>query len=330
VTRFDQTRFDAATFEPIAVATRSGFDESLHFGAGVVIDDAGAVESEIGDGALAVYPRSCLKPMQADAMVAAGLALPLEQLALACASHSGELQHLNTVRATLNTAGFDEAALRNNPDRPYGGAARLAAFEAGVAPSSLQQNCSGKHAAMLATCQVNGWSVDDYLDVEHPLQQAISARIELLAAEPVRHIGTDGCGAPTHVISVRGLANAFARLAQGSAVADAMRAHPELIGGSGRDVTAWMRAVPGLIAKEGAAGVMAAALPDGRAVAYKIADGSEAARQAVMPEAMRLLGVDRHLIEEVVETAASDSAVTVLGGGAPVGRLVGLEWPGRG
>ena len=101
-----------------------------------------------------------------------------------------------------------------------------------------------------------------------------------------------------------------------------MRAHPELVGGTGRDITAWMQAVPGLIAKEGAAGVMAAALPDGRAVAYKISDGSNAARQAVMPKAMNLLGVDRDTIQRVV----SETRVPVLGHGREVGQLSPLRW----
>jgi len=329
MTRFDETRFVLASFAPIAVATRSDLGESLHFGSGVILDDCGAVESKIGDEDLVVYPRSCLKPLQADAMVAAGLDIATDQLALACASHSGEAQHLQTVRSLLSTAGLDEHALLNTPARPYGAAARGVLREAGVAPSSLQQNCSGKHAGMLATCRVNGWSIDDYLDIEHPVQQAITAHIEALAGEPITKIGVDGCGAPTHTLSLRGLANAFAALTHpghDQRIADAMRAHPELVGGTGRDITVWMRAVPGMIAKEGAAGVMAAALPNGRVVAYKIADGSDAARQAVVPEAMRLLGVD----PDVVERTAHEAEVPVLGAGATVGRLVGLEWSGRG
>jgi L-asparaginase II len=340
VTGFDETRFDATTFVPIAVASRSGFDESLHYGAGVVLDislsrdddadprlpDSRAV---VGDPTLVVYPRSCLKPMQAHAMTQLGLDLPLDLLAVACASHSGEGAHLDAVERTLSLAGLTVDDLQNTPARPYGVTARDEARRAGIEPSSLQQNCSGKHAAMLATCNVNGWPVEHYLDQAHPLQQAIAAEISRIGLQQpdTMHIGIDGCGAPTHAIPLHGLANAFGWLASTeSAVSQAMRAHPELVGGTNRDVTAWMRAVPGLIAKEGAAGVMAAALPDGRAVAYKIADGSDAARQAVMPEAMRHLGVD----PEVVERAAHETAVTVLGGGDTAGRFVGLEWPGRG
>jgi L-asparaginase II len=325
MTRFEETRFTRESFAPVAVATRSDLEESLHFGAGVVLDADGAVESEVGDASLVVYPRSCLKPLQADAMVAAGLRLTTVQLAVACASHSGEPQHLDTVRTMLAASNLSEDDLANTKSRPYGATAREALRAAGVSPSSLQQNCSGKHAAMLATCRINGWSIDDYLAVDHPLQQMITAHVEELTGEPVAHIGVDGCGAPTHAFSLRGLAIAFGTLARDSQVARAMRAHPELVGGTDRDCTDWMLAVPGLIAKEGAAAVMAAALPDGRSFAYKIADATDDARKVVMLEALRLLGVDA----ATVAANAQIANVELLGHGRPVGRLVPLEWPRR-
>jgi L-asparaginase II len=319
------TRFAPESFAPIAVATRSSLDESLHYGAGLVIDGVGAIEQSIGDHALVVYPRSALKPMQADAMLRLGVTLTTEQLALACASHSGEEMHLRVALDTLATNGLVESDLRNTSTRPFGAAARAAARAAGRGPSSLQQNCSGKHAAMLATCAANGWPTENYLDVDHPLQVAILHHVGRLAGEEVKHVGVDGCGAPTHAFSLHGLARAFAHLATDSAVGDAMRAHPELVGGTGRDITIWMQAVPGLIAKEGADGVMAAALPNGRAVAYKIADGSDSARQAVMVEAMRHLGVGR----DVVDALAVDLVVPVLGHGLAVGELRALNWAGE-
>lgn len=319
----DDTRFDTGSFAPIAVGTRSDLDESLHFGAGLVRDGLGAVEARIGDSDTVVYPRSSLKPLQADAMVAAGLDLPVDLLAVACGSHSGEAVHLDAARRTLGMVGLTEADLQNTPARPYGAAARDAARRAGTEASALQQNCSGKHAAMLATCKINDWPIEHYLAVEHPLQQTITAHIARLIGAAITEIGVDGCGAPTHALSLRGLADAFAVvvLADGP-VARAMRAHPELVGGTDRDVTVWMQAVPGLIAKEGAAGVLAAALPDGRAVAYKIADGSDAARQAVMPKAMKLLGVDRDTIQRVVV----ETRVPVMGHGREVGQLRPLRW----
>jgi len=319
----DDTRFDTGSFAPIAVATRSGLDESLHFGAGLVRDGLGAVEACIGDSATIVYPRSSLKPLQADAMVAAGLDLPADLLAVACASHRGEAMHLDAARRMLEMVGLTESDLQNTPARPHGAAARDAARRAGTDASALQQNCSGKHAAMLATCKINDWPIEHYLAVEHPLQQTITAHMAQLVGAAITEIGIDGCGAPAQAFSLSGLADAFAAVALADGpVARAMRAHPELVGGTGRDVTLWMRAVPGLIAKEGAAGVLAAALPDGRAVAYKIADGSDAARQAVMPKAMKLLGVDRDTIQRLV----AETRVPVMGHGREVGQLRPLRW----
>lgn len=310
------TRFDDA-FAPIAVATRSGFDESLHHGAGVAVGTDGAIVAAVGDPSLVVYPRSCLKPMQAGAMIALGLELPDELLAVACASHDGAPMHLEAVAAILSTVGLGEADLQNTPARPLHAPCSV------DAPSSLRQNCSGKHAAMLATCVVRGWPTVSYLDRDHPLQVAITAHLEDLGCT-VHHVGVDGCGAPTHALALDDLARVFGTLASGdAAVARAMRANPDMVGGSERDVSLWMGAVSGLMAKEGAAGVMAVGLGDGRGAAFKIADGSDLARRAVTPEALRNLGVD-------VDGAGADTrdrvAVPMLGHGEPVGRIDALRW----
>jgi L-asparaginase II len=176
---------------------------------------------------------------------------------------------------------------------------------------------------MLATCRVNGWPIDGYLDVEHPLQLAITAGIESMGAG-VHHVGVDGCGAPTHALSLRSLAVAFLRLADpASPIAQAMMSHPALVAGPDRDVTLWMEALPTLVAKEGAAGVMAAALADGRAVAFKVADGSDNARQAIVPEALRAAGVD---VDSLAPATVRRVAVPVLGHGQRVGQIDALEW----
>ena len=316
------TRFDGA-LAPMVVATRSGLEESVHHGAGLVIDAEGAITASIGDPDLIVYPRSSLKPMQAHAMLGLGLDLTDEQLAVACASHDGSDDHLDVVRSILVRYDLAESDLANTPARPYGAAARAAARRAGLEPSSLQQNCSGKHAAMLATCRVNGWPIEDYLDPDHPLQTGITEAVVTLGAT-VHHVGIDGCGAPTHALSLRHLAVAFGRLAApGSAVARAMTAHPALVGGPDRDVTRWMQTVPTLVAKEGAAGVMAVGFADGRAVAFKVADGSDIARQAVVGEALRAAAVEVAALESELGELL---AVPVLGHGHPVGRYEAVEW----
>ena len=313
------TRFDGL-IAPIVVASRSGFEESVHHGAGVTLDVDGSIGSTIGDPDLVVYPRSSLKPMQAHAMVGVGLDLPDELLSIACGSHDGSALHLDAVRSILDRFDLVEADLQNTPTRPSGDAARSAARAAGIGPSALQQNCSGKHAAMLATCRVNGWSIDGYLQQDHPLQVAITTGFEALGCT-VHHIGVDGCGAPTHALSLRDLAGAFAAIAtDGTPVARSMRADPVMVAGPNRDVTRWMQHVPGLIAKEGAAGVMAAALPDGRALAFKIADGDNEAREAVVPEALRRIGVD-------LDGAPGDLlSHAVMGHGREVGELRAVEW----
>jgi L-asparaginase II len=256
-------------------------------------------------------------------MVELGLDLPPELLALACASHDGAPPHLDGVLRILERHGLRESDLQNTPARPLDAAARREARASGVAPSPLQQNCSGKHAAMLATCVVRGWPTTSYLDPEHPLQVAITSHLADLGCT-VGHVGVDGCGAPTHALALDDLARVYGTLASsGAAVARAMRAHPEMVGGVDRDVSLWMSAAPGLIAKEGAAGVMAVGLSDGSGVAFKIGDGSELARRAVTPEALRRVGVD-------VDGALSDTrdrvAVPMLGHGEPVGRIDALRW----
>jgi L-asparaginase II len=294
-------------FAPVAITRRSGFDESVHFGAVVGLSTTGEVDFAIGDPTALIYPRSSNKPMQAVAMVRAGLRLPPDLLALVCASHDGTPSHLAAARRILATAGLDEESLANTADLPLDHHAAEVVLRAGGGPTPLQMNCSGKHSGMVVTCAINGWSIDaDYLLPEHPLQQGITLTIDQLAGERHAHIGVDGCGSPAHVISLTGLARAFRSIATdasesaGDNVYEAMTGHPEMVGGVGRDVTHFMRHVPGLMAKDGADGVFAAALPDGRAVALKIADGANRARPAVMVAALHALGVDTSAVEPLV------------------------------
>jgi L-asparaginase II len=295
------------SFAPVAITSRSGCDESVHYGAVIGLSSNGEVEFAVGDPTAAIYPRSSNKPMQAVAMVRAGLRLPPELLALVCSSHGGTPRHIEGVRRILATAGLDEQLLANTVDLPLDKAAAEAVLRQGGGPTALQMNCSGKHSGMLATSVINGWPTDSgYLSSEHPLQQHITATIDELAAEPHSHIGIDGCGTPAHVISLIGLARCFRTIAIGDArsgddvVYRCMTAHPDMVGGDDRDVTHFMRYVPGLMAKDGADGVFAAALPDGRAVALKIADGADRARPAVMVAALRSLGIDTTAVEPFV------------------------------
>ncbi|MFV0137579.1 asparaginase [Streptomyces sp. HMX87] len=305
---------------PVAHLVRGGVVEGVHHGSVVVLGPDGEVRLRLGDPEAACYPRSALKPLQAVAMVRAGLPLDGELLSLAAASHSGEERHLTGTRRILELAGLTEHHLRNVPDLPFDPVVRDAWVREGRLPSRLAQNCSGKHAAMLYTCKLNGWPLDGYLDPGHPLQQAVAALVEDLTGQRIARVTVDGCGAPLFAVSLHGLARAAARIttaAPGSPearVADAMREHAEMASGSGRDVAALMRAVPGLLAKDGFEGVQVAALPDGRAVAVKIADGANRARVPVAAAALARAGVDP-------ATLAEFAGEPLLGGGRPVGSV---------
>lgn len=303
-------------FVPVAITNRSGLDESVHFGAAVAIDPDGSVVWAAGDPDVVVYPRSSNKPMQADAMVRLGVELTSEQLALACASHDGTPRHVEVVRSTLASVGLADVDLRNTPGLPLDVPSAEALLAGGGHRASITMNCSGKHAAMLATCVRCGWSVDDYMKVAHPLQVAITDRVTELTGGAVVHIGLDGCGAPAHAMPLVALARAFAALAaERGPVWSAMTARPELVGGEGTATTSVMRAVPGLMAKVGAEGVFAAALPDGVAVALKIADGASRAAGVLLPAVLRAVGVD------VPEGTVVEP---VLGHGRPVGEVRAL------
>ena len=306
--------------ELVAEVWRGDFLESVHHGSVVAVDGDGHTVFGVGQPAALCFPRSSNKPFQALAMVRSGLTLDGELLALACASHSGEPFHIDGVRRILADAGLTEDALQCTADLPLGEQAKTDHLAAGGHAAPIHMNCSGKHAAMLATCVANGWPTENYLDADHPLQLAARAALEDLAGETVGAIGVDGCGAPLFAITLTGLARAFGRLAAAPAgtpehrVARAMSRHPEWVGGTGRDVTDLMRGLPGAVAKDGAEGVYGIGLPDGSAVAIKIADGSNRARPVVLVEALRRLGVDVTTVEGLAD-------VPVLGHGLRVGAV---------
>jgi L-asparaginase II len=307
----------------VAHVTRGGVVESAHRGSIAVTAPDGSLLRSWGSADDPVFPRSSNKPIQAVAMLRAGLVLPPQHLALACASHSAEPFHLDAVRDMLAAVGLTEADLQNTPDLPYDADERDVWIAAGRTARPLAQNCSGKHAAMLATCRLNGWDLTTYRDPEHPLQRLMADTLADLAGEPVAAMAVDGCGAPVMAVSLTGLARAFGRIAAGAPgtpeaqVTAAMRAHPEFVGGTRRDVTALIRGTDGLIGKDGAEAVHAVGLADGRGVALKIADGAQRARPVVLAAVLRSMGV---------ESAAYDRLddAPVLGHGHPVGAVVAV------
>jgi L-asparaginase II len=317
----------AAMPAPVIVAeiVRSEFVEGHHYGSIVALAPDGTVEWSVGDVEHAILPRSCNKPLQAVGMLRAGLELDGELLALAAASHSGEDFHIRGVRKILADAGLDESALQTPPDYPIDDEAREVYIREGGHKSSVAMNCSGKHAAMLATCVANGWDVGSYRDPSHPLQVAIAETFADLTGEAVEAVAVDGCGAPLLSTSLRGLARAFRAIATATGgperrVADAIRAFPQFTSGSRRDEAALLRAVPGAVGKAGAESCYAVGLADGRAVALKTDDGAARVRPVLMAAALERLGVtdDSGVDREAVRRTG---VVEVLGGGRPVGEI---------
>ncbi|MEV0316849.1 asparaginase [Streptomyces sp. NPDC050658] len=304
----------------LAEVVRSGFVEGRHRGSLVLLGTDGGVELAMGDVSAPVFPRSANKPMQAAGILRAGLELSGERLALAAASHSGEGFHRDLVQKMLAENGLTPADLQCPADLPLDPTEAETYLAAGAVRDRVTMNCSGKHTAMLAVCELNGWPTESYLDPGHPLQRLILTVVEEAAGEKVASVGTDGCGAPLMAISLTGLARAFRHFVlapEGSAerrVADAMRAHPEYVAGTRRPDTWLMRELPGTLSKMGAEAVQAIALPDGRALAFKVDDGATRALGPVLARALRLAGVEGDVLDRV-------GHVPLLGGGAEVGEI---------
>jgi L-asparaginase II len=298
---------------PVLVeAWRSGFLESVHRGALVVLDAGGAPVFTAGDVARPVLPRSSNKPVQATALLAAGWR-PRDdrELAIGAASHNGEDGHVELALTLLDAAGLGPDDLGCPPALPQEEATRAQWLVAGRAPERAAMNCSGKHAAMLSACVAAGWPTEGYLDRSHPLQQLIEARLAEAAGEQVSAVVVDGCGAPQHALSLTGLARGVLSLVQAEPgtperrVADAMRAHPWLVAGTGREDTELMQAVDGLLVKGGADGVHVAALPGAGAVALKMDDGGERGRLPALTAGLLRLGVPAQALSRWLATPVS-------------------------
>ncbi|MHB0929716.1 MAG: asparaginase [Candidatus Nanopelagicales bacterium] len=298
---------------------RGDIVESWHCGSMVLLDELGEVRLGFGDTAAPMFPRSSLKPAQATAMVRSGLELEPRLLALATASHSGGAGHVSGVEEILAKYGRTAADLQCPESLPLGGAERDAYVREGSLPDRLHFNCSGKHAGFIATSVVNDWPVASYLDPQHPMQQAALEVVEELTRERVTAVTVDGCGAPLFAISLLALARLFRSVATAPAdsaegrVAGAMRHYPEMVAGPGRDDTIAMQLMPGLISKIGAEGVIAFALPDGRAGAIKVSDGAARGHQPLLRAVLRAWGLADDAVAQL-------PVAPVLGGGRSMGQ----------
>ena len=321
--------FSVSSAVELAVVERNGFIESRHSGSAVVVDPDGVVIDSRGDVDSPILPRSSLKPLQALACATAGAPLDGERLALATASHSGTDRHVGVVREVLDAAGLDESALQCPPAWPGDTATRDQLVRDGDEPARVRMNCSGKHAAMLLTCTVNGWDPSTYLDPSHPLQAHIREVVERLTGSKVAATAVDGCGAPVHAMSLTGLVRAIHRIGTSSerspfalhrlagTLVRTVRENPWAIDGPGRpDTTAIERL--GVFAKGGAEGVMVMVAPNGTTTALKVLDGNGRAATAI---ALRLLERHGALASADVAATLAQLPLTVTGGGQDVGAI---------
>jgi L-asparaginase II len=299
--------------EVLAKITRGDLVESLHLGHLIVLNADGSTYLSKGSPELPIYPRSAIKSLQAAAMLKAGLKVEENELAIICASHSGSQSHIGLVTKMLTSRGLSTSQLKNAVDKPLGEKEKITWGE--KVPSQLAQNCSGKHAGMLITCQQNGWDMNTYLDLNHPLQVAIKNEIQVLSGEKVSSTSVDGCGAPLFAISLIGLAKAISNLVKSKEhlyqqIVLACTKYPELVAGDGRLTTRMMRAVSGLFMKEGAEGVQVCALSDGRVIAIKIIDGSWRPVAPIIMEVFKRWGVEM-----------PDESVKIYGGYELIGEI---------
>ncbi|WP_199245703.1 asparaginase [Leifsonia sp. AG29] len=313
----------------LAVVERSGFVESRHLGSAVVLAPDGTVARRLGAPDSPIFPRSTMKPFQAVAVMGAGVPLEGSSAVLATASHAGTPAHLSVVRKLLAQAQLAEDALQCPPDWPLDAKAREEAIRAGDQKQPLFMNCSGKHAAMLIACRVNGWPTESYLDPQHPLQHHIRDTVERLTGDKVVATGVDGCGAPVHAMSLPSLARGIQRFATASdsspfalfrnaaTIRNAVLADGWAIDGPGRANTVVIDEL-GMFAKGGAEGVMVMAAPDGTTVALKVLDGSS---RGATVAALTLLARAGALSESAVATVLEKLDLSVLGGGRPVGSI---------
>lgn len=326
--------------------TRGAVVESEHRGAIAIADARGNLVFALGDIAQPVYPRSAVKPIQALPLLESGAAdafqVSDEEIALACASHSGEPMHTGRVAAWLTRLGLGEQDLACgvHPVRYEPVAEEL--IRHGEKPTRIHNNCSGKHTGFLAVARHWNIATAGYERHDHPVQQAVAKAIgELTGITHEIPWGIDGCAAPNFAVPLGAFAHALARFADPSQLsrerAHAVRrivatmiAHPELVAGTGRLCTALMRAGGGRVAvKTGAEGVFAAIVPEaGLGIALKIDDGAGRAADTVIVFLLDRLGlVDRDAVRELIHTPLRNTRDTVTGERRPSGVLANAALP---
>ncbi len=303
------------------LTVRTGLAESIHDVAVVAVDADGTELYRSGDPDVPLFYRSAVKPFQATVALEAGLSLPVEHLAVASASHGGWPVHVAIVRSILADTGLNESALQCPPSWPLSQGAKDVQVRRGIrSPKRVFHNCSGKHAAMLGACVVQGWPIETYLDPDHPLQRRIVELVTDATGIRPEPVGIDGCGAPTLRGSVRGLARAFANLSSSERcrpAANAVSRFPSLVADNSRPdgkLARWWGG-PVKVGAEGQVGIGR----HGIGVAAKAVDGKPEAAVAGVIAAADELGLISDVMRDALETEA---APPLLGGGKPVGALI--------
>jgi L-asparaginase II len=321
--------FSVSDSVELAVVERSGFIESRHAGSAVVLSPEGEVLRALGDTRTPIFPRSCLKPFQAVAVMTSGVSLRGEDAAVATASHSGTAAHVALVRGLLARESLPTSALGCPPASPTDHAARDELVRSGGPRERVYMNCSGKHAAMLLACVANDWPLEGYLDPEHPLQKRILDVLERFTGERPAATAVDGCGAPVHAISLHALARGiqkittaatsspFALYREAAALTEAARENPWAVGGPGQPDTVAMERL-GVFAKVGAEGVMVMTAPNGTTTAVKVLDGSSRASTII---ALRLLADAGAVEDAAVDAVQAELDLWVMGGERRVGEV---------
>ncbi|HSJ50916.1 MAG TPA: asparaginase [Actinomycetota bacterium] len=316
--------------EPLVRVVRSGFVESLHLGDVAVCDADGRVLARVGDPDRPVFARSSMKPLQAAVSIQTiepylGDDLGDDLVAIMCASHNGEPEHVRAVRALLRSTGAREAQLRCPPALP----ARPDRGRPAARPRPIFHNCSGKHAGMIAACLGGGWPAESYGERSNPLQRRVLRAVQRATDVDRPALGVDGCGVPVFGLPLSAMATLFARfgrvellgrLAPAAARAvRAMQSYPFLVAGTRRTDTSLMQATPGIVAKGGAEALHCAALlNEGIGIAVKIADGGERAAGPALVHTLTLVGAITERERAELESVARRP---VLGGRRPVGAV---------
>lgn len=321
---------------------RGGVVESEHRVHIAVADGSGTLRASAGDVARVCFARSAVKPLQAVPLIDDGAVSAFEmserELAVCCASHSGEPYHTDTVLGVLKRIGLGEEALACGAHPPFHEPSAQRLRQDGRAPGPVHNNCSGKHAGMLALARVHGWPTPGYHEAVHPVQWRMLEEISRWSGRAVDEIGlgTDGCGVATFALPLAVLAAAFGRFARearsagasAARITEAMVRHPEYVGGSGRLCTELMRVVDGrVVTKVGAEGMYCAALPGAElGIALKVEDGAKRAAEPALVALLCALGLlsdeERASLSAFAEPDSMNTRGDVVGG---IRAVVALE-----